>query len=138
MPPSSHLKQDQLLRLASALDADVRRIGATKRKRNGLEIIAEMLEASRQGSKKTNIMYSAKLSYELLVGYLAVLMESGLIETNGDRRFFITSKGARYLKEFREMRDLQSSYVTKARALSRLISDGSRTRAPPAAEKEHQ
>ena len=104
----------------NALDGPLR-VGRSKKKRNSLEIISEMLEAAEHGSRKTSIMYKANLSYDLLVQYLAVLRENEFLETSDDRMFFPTRKGSKFLKEFREFRDLYESYEQKAQVIRKLF-----------------
>ncbi len=119
------------MNLTATLNSIAKRKSNDKKKRNGLEIIAEMLEASRDGCRKTKIMYSANLSYDLLTGYLSILVESGLLEADKDRRFFLTIKGEDYLREFRELQEIRDLYVTKERVLSKLINHKERTRELP-------
>ena len=97
------------------------RAGRVKKRRNGLEIISEMLEAAEEGARKTSIMYKANLSYELLVHYLSILRANGFLETPDERTFFPTRKGQMFLKEFREFRELHDSYTQKALAINRLL-----------------
>ena len=95
--------------------------GRIKRRRNSLEIMSEMLEAAEQGSRKTSIMFKANLSYALLVHYLSVLKANEFLETPDDKTFFTTRKGQRFVKEFREIRELHESYAQKAVIIRRLL-----------------
>ena len=94
---------------------------AKKKKRNRLEIISEMLALAENGSRKTNIMYRANLSYDLLVHYMSVLRGNELLETSDGTIFFLTRKGRRFLKEFRELTELQDSCAQKALLIDKML-----------------
>jgi predicted transcriptional regulator len=91
------------------------------KKRDSLEIISEMLSAAANGSRKTGIMYKANLSYELLVEYLSVIREARFIETPDEKTFFLTSRGRRFLKEFKEYKELRESANQKALEIRRFL-----------------
>ena len=92
-----------------------------KKKRNRLEIISEMLALAENGSRKTNIMYRANLSYDLLVHYMSVLRGNELLETYDGTIFLLTRKGRRFLKEFRELTELQDSCAQKALLIDKML-----------------
>jgi len=69
--------------------------------RSRLEIVADMLYATGEGSKKTHIMYGANLSFELTSRYLTDLVEAGLIQSRDDE-YVVTEKGREFLKRFKE------------------------------------
>ena len=92
-----------------------------KKKRDSLEIVSEMLEAAWKGSRKTSIMYRTNLSYKLLVAYMSVLRENQLLETTDELVFYPTKKGHKFLKEFREMRELQDNYAQKALLICKML-----------------
>ena len=98
--------------------------GRVKKRRNRLEIISEMLEAAEKGSRRTGIMYRANLSYELLVHYMSVLRENGLLETPDERTFFPTRKGHKFLKEFGELRELQHGFTRKVLLINKMLDRG--------------
>ena len=98
-----------------------KRAGQVKKKRNRLEIISEMLTLAENGSRKTNIMYKANLSYDLLVRYMALLRGNELLETPGEGIFFLTRKGRKFLKEFRELTELQDSCAQKALLIGKML-----------------
>ena len=67
------------------------------------EITALILEASNNGSTKTEIMYEAFLTYDKLSEYCMALLESGLIECQrGERTYKTTEKGLSFLRDHRE------------------------------------
>ena len=91
-------------------------------RRGRIEIAAAMLDAAGDGAGKTRIMQNANLSYDLLLKYLSFLTETGLLERIGNNGVYhITSKGARFLKEFKELQVLNNLYMQKLHALTVLV-----------------
>jgi predicted transcriptional regulator len=87
------------------------------RRRSSMEIIADMLRLGEAG--KTEIMYSANMSYFQLQKYLNFMLERGLIDKvklgNPSVAYRVTKKGLRILRsidavlqalEFREAEEL--------------------------------
>ena len=77
-----------------------------KPRRTKLDIIANMLETTKEGSLKTRIMYKANLSFTQLNNYLYFLVENGFVkQTVQNRRevYFITEKGVDYLQRHNEL-----------------------------------
>lgn len=74
-----------------------------------LEIIFKILTLCENPSKKTHILYKANLSYSQLQKYLYLLIDKELCVEEGEnknKRYYITDKGRRFLKEFQEIREL--------------------------------
>jgi len=69
------------------------------KRRDRHDIIVDILKTARDGKKKTQIMYKAKLSHAQLKLYLDVLRKSGLLENN-DGVFKTTRKGLQLIKDF--------------------------------------
>lgn len=76
-----------------------------KNRRSELEIIANILDLSRDGSKKTRILYRGNLSYTQLQDYLPFLIEKEVLEEcflkdNGKscKIYKTTSKGLNLLE----------------------------------------
>ena len=53
---------------------------AVGRRRSNIEIIADMLRVGENGAGKTEIMYSANMSYSQIQKYLGFLMSQGFID----------------------------------------------------------
>jgi predicted transcriptional regulator len=49
-------------------------------RRSELDIITEILKLSREGTKKTNILYKSNLSYAQIQSYLPFLIEKDVLE----------------------------------------------------------
>jgi predicted transcriptional regulator len=64
-------------------------------RRSRTAISVEILKAAMEGAKKTHIVYSANLNFDMVNRYLAMLEEKGLIEQKGNI-YLTTTKG----KEF--------------------------------------
>jgi predicted transcriptional regulator len=72
------------------------------RYRNRLDIIADVLEVTKGGARKTQIMYGANLSYTLLTRYLKNVMDMGLVKREDGSIFKLTEKGSDFLQEFND------------------------------------
>jgi len=64
-------------------------------RRNNLDIEADILGVTRQGSIKTWIVYGANLNFKIVKRYLDGLISRGLLEQEG-KIFFTTAKGEAY------------------------------------------
>jgi predicted transcriptional regulator len=87
--------------------------------RNRMEIAADILEISKNGSRKTRIMYLGNLSFDLLQKYLDMLVNLGLLEIrSGEERMYVaTEKGRAFLENFNELQKHAEVVETKKRAL---------------------
>ncbi len=65
-------------------------------RRSEMEIIATILDITKQGVKKTKILYKANLSYVQLKNYVSFLLEKGLLENIGNM-YSTTKKGRLFL-----------------------------------------
>lgn len=84
--------------------------------RSKLDIIADILRAAGNGSKKTRIMYFANLSYRLLEKYLAKVTKAKLLVCNGDR-YEITEKGRIFLEKFEQFSEKMSRIAKELEAI---------------------
>lgn len=75
--------------------------GFMVRYRSRLEIVADILDAVGDGTKKTRIMYIANLSYKLLGKYLKKTVGAGLVSCNNDY-YEVTEKGRVFLERFKD------------------------------------
>ncbi len=86
-----------------------------ERRRSSIEVIADMLRLGEAG--KTEIMYSANMSYFQLQKYLGLLLELRLIDKvtmgNPSVTYRVTRKGLRLLRSIDsilEMLELREEY----------------------------
>ena len=77
-------------------------IGKMKR-RNSLDVEAEILEVARQGARKTWIVYKANLNFEIVKGYLKELVEMGLLYHEG-MIYRTTKHGLMFLEQYANLK----------------------------------
>jgi predicted transcriptional regulator len=79
----------------------------TENNRGKLEIMADVVNLSTSGIKKTHIMYKANLSYDQINRYLRELLKLGFIEIaieEGTVIYRATEKGRLFLHYYNMMR----------------------------------
>jgi len=79
------------------------------KRRDRLQIAAEILEIAKDGAFKTQILYKANLSLVQLNEYLSLLLEINLLEAiarDGRKVYKITTKGLQYLQSYEEITGL--------------------------------
>ena len=83
--------------------------------RSRLQIIRDVLlvASSENGARKTHIMYGAFLSYSLLVRYLAVVSNAGLIESDGGSYYKITEKGKMFLRLYEDYEQKRTKLIER-------------------------
>jgi len=82
---------------------------ASRKRRDRLYIIAEILVIAKDGSLKTQIMYRANLSFAQLNEYLTFLIKMELLKVNtenGKTIYKTTIKGVKYLENYEEISNL--------------------------------
>lgn len=83
-----------------------------KKRRDRLQIMAQILQIAKQGSLKTSVMYKANLSFSQLNKYLKLLLDLRLLETRNENNRVVyktTKKGQKYLESHREIMELLQS-----------------------------
>lgn len=65
-------------------------------RRSRLDIIIDVLEAGKEGTNKTNIVYKANLNFKLAKEYLDLLQKHGLIK-NSLNKYITTEDGKSFL-----------------------------------------
>ncbi len=81
-------------------------LDANQKRRDQLSIIANILESTRSGARKTKIMRTANLSFVQLTDYLTFLLDNGLIRLSsvGKKEVYIaTIKGVLFAQKYREL-----------------------------------
>ncbi len=82
------------------------------KRRDKLYIIAEILEISREGVLKTQIMYRANLSFTQLNDYLQFMVKINLLEkvpVGGKDTYRSTNKGLDFMQRYNEITELIKS-----------------------------
>ena len=87
------------------------------RRRSDIEIIADMLEIGENGAGKTQIMYSANMSYHQIQKYLGYLVTNGYVDKmkmgNPSVTYQVTDSGIKLLQlvsKLKEMLGLDEDY----------------------------
>jgi predicted transcriptional regulator len=84
------------------------------RNRSRADIIAQILEAAKNGASLTRIMYHSFTSYAQSRTYLKLLIESGLLLYDKRNNSYKTSKkGVRFLRAYNELSefDIAQEYI---------------------------
>lgn len=63
------------------------------------DITFEILQKSKSGKNKTELMRDVNLSYSLAKRYLDRLIEKGLLKVDSKHRFVTSDKGLKFLEE---------------------------------------
>jgi len=82
---------------------------SASKRRDKLYIISEIMEISKAGALKTQIMYKANLSFAQLNEYLKLLEKINLLRKSADAGkevYTATEKGLDFLQRHREIMDL--------------------------------
>jgi predicted transcriptional regulator len=79
-------------------------------RRSNIEIIADMLKVGENGAGKTEIMYSANMSYAQIQKYLGFLMSQGFINKvevgNPVVTYQVTDKGLKLLRSINNIMEM--------------------------------
>ena len=103
-----------------------------QKRRDRLHIIAQILEISKSGCLKTQIMYRANLSFAQLNEYLSFLTKVNLLtpKNENNKTLYITSsKGNHYIEKYEDIGDLleenrQYEYKFSKSTLTKLLEKG--------------
>jgi len=80
------------------------------KRRSDVEIIADMLEVGENGAGKTEIMYSANMSYSQIQKYLGYLLAHGFIDKmkmgNPAVTYQVTNSGLRLLQLISSLKEM--------------------------------
>jgi len=96
------------------------------RRRDKLQIARDILDVSKEGVRKTHIMYQANLSFKLLEAYVNSLLEQGLLRVveRPVRTYVTTEKGLEFLKEFNSIEKYVHLVAERRQALARILPRG--------------
>jgi predicted transcriptional regulator len=81
------------------------------RRRDKVEIYADILKASKRRTSKTKIMLRADLNFKQTQRYLDVLTKKDLLTATREGRkslFRISDKGTEYLNQYRKLKEFLS------------------------------
>jgi len=83
--------------------------------RDGLRIIADILHAAGNGTKKTRIMGLSNLSYRLLEKYLRKTVQNGFLRLNADG-YEVTERGQVFLEKYEDFSSRYSKLESELRS----------------------
>jgi predicted transcriptional regulator len=72
------------------------------KRRNKFDIVIAILDVVLSGANKTKIECKADLKFNLATAYMELLLERGLVRTNGST-YEITAKGETFTKKAKEL-----------------------------------
>ncbi|KXA99046.1 hypothetical protein AKJ41_06040 [candidate division MSBL1 archaeon SCGC-AAA259O05] len=80
----------------------------TRDRRSKLDLYADILEAIKEKSRKTHIVYKANLNFKRCEDYLQELKDNGLIKVKAHSplQWDVTEKGKEFLEKYDQLRDL--------------------------------
>jgi len=85
------------------------KVSRNAHRRSGLDIIADILAASRARVRKTHLMYRCSMSFAQMKKYLDVILEAKLllVENDGPNILFkISRKGRNFLESYKSLKAL--------------------------------
>ena len=77
-------------------------------RRGRMDIVADILRVAKEGAKKTQIIFRARLNNAQCKKYLSLMMRKGLIEVDKQGKCVLyraSDKGTEYLREYHELRE---------------------------------
>ncbi|MEA1895238.1 MAG: winged helix-turn-helix domain-containing protein [Euryarchaeota archaeon] len=72
------------------------------KRRNKFDIIIAILDVVSSGANKTKIAYKVDLKLDLATAYMELLLERGMVRTNGST-YEMTAKGEIFAKKAKEL-----------------------------------
>ena len=89
------------------------------KRRNNVDIMADILRVARGGAKKTWIVYRANLNFKIVKDYLSELTEKGLLAApEGLSLYRTTEKGLDFLEQYDSFRKFHMVVEDQARAMA--------------------
>ena len=85
--------------------------------RERVDIVADILQVASLGFGVTKIMKKANLSYTILVKYLDLICNCGLLN-NGGSKYILTTKGSRFLKKYYLFRQKRQNLAKSVEVLN--------------------
>ena len=71
-------------------------------RRHKLDIMADILRLSKDGSKKTRLVYLANINFNMLKKYVSLLESKGFIYSSDDL-FYTSREGFDFLRQYDEL-----------------------------------
>jgi len=79
------------------------------KRRNNMEIAAEILRIARKGARRTHVVYGANINFKLLQEYLNELERAGLVVRHTEKGGLIetTERGIQYLNYYEGLKQFK-------------------------------
>lgn len=75
------------------------------KRRNNVDIMADILRVAKGGAKKTWIVYKANLNFKIVKDYLSELMARGLLSSaEKSNMYWTTERGLDFLEQYDSFR----------------------------------
>jgi len=77
-------------------------------RRAHVDIIADILKVTKEGARKTRIIFRARLNNEQCERYLRLMMRKGLIEAEKQEKHVLyrtSDKGSKFLREYHVLKE---------------------------------
>ena len=77
-------------------------------RRGHMDIIADILRVTKEGVKKTKIIFRARINSEQSKKYLSLMVRKGLIEAEKRGTYVlyrVSEKGSKFLREYHELKE---------------------------------
>ncbi len=82
------------------------------KRRNDIDICADVLRIAKGGAKKTHIVYGSNLNFKIVKSYLSRLIEPGLLVLR-DGIYFTTDIGVKFLEVYGSLNSmLEGEFLT--------------------------
>ena len=89
-----------------------------RKTRGSIDVVAQMLVVCKNGARKTEMMYKANLSHEMLKRYTALLIKNGLVSNSTpDGIYRTTIRGSAVVGHYEELVELLKMSVAKKSTL---------------------
>ena len=72
------------------------------KRRNNLDIMADMIFTAREGARKTQLVYKCNLNFSIVKRYIADLLEEGFIYFKAPF-YYATEDGETYLNRYEDL-----------------------------------
>jgi predicted transcriptional regulator len=91
-----------------------------RKRRTGAVLLRDILVAAQRGAKKTHIMFGSNMNPIVLNRYLDFAVKHGLL-TQRANYYFVTEKGAEFLKCFQKLEELMNTINNVEQELTKLL-----------------
>jgi len=84
------------------------------KRRNNVDIVADILRVAMGGAKKTWIVYRANLNFKIVKDYLSELIEQGLLAASEGSLYRTTERGREFLRQYDDLSRFRMAAAERA------------------------